>query len=101
MTSNALGGSVFVLGLSLTPAPGIALGGGLVWIDPATVFLFPVLPLLWTAGVAGAGSAAIALPLPAAVSLGGVRGYFQAFVADSLEPQGISMTPGLDVTVCR
>lgn len=101
LVAGGLGGAPGAVLTSLGDAPGLALFGGTVWIDPARLALqFPI-ALSGPPAVPGVGAAGLFLPLPATPSAAGLRLVSQTFLIDPGAPAGIAMSPGLDVTVSR
>ena len=90
------GGALAVLALSLDQAPGPG-----VLIDLNQLILLYPLFLSGPAGVPGAGSGTVFLPIPDSASLAGIQIQTQAGIFDLAAPQGLALTPGLQVTFCR
>lgn len=98
---NGVGSGFSLLAFSFGQAPGLPLFGGLLWVDPGLIIgTFGVL-LGGAPGVPGAGSAGLPFPLPPDPSLRSVQFWLQAGVLDAAAPQGVALTPGLDLRLCR
>jgi hypothetical protein len=95
--ANALGGATaWVVG---GPAPAaLAFKGGTLLVDPVIALIVP-LPLSGPAGVPGAGTLVLTIPLPDLPIYLGVTLRLQTLVPDAAAPAGWAMTAGLEMTI--
>jgi hypothetical protein len=95
--ANALGGATaWVVG---GPAPAaLAFKGGTLLVDPVSALIVP-LPLSGPAGVPGAGTLVLTIPLPDLPIYLGVTLRLQTLVPDAAAPAGWAMTAGLELTI--
>ncbi|MFO1054646.1 MAG: hypothetical protein U1F36_20680 [Planctomycetota bacterium] len=101
VVANGRGGAAAALLIATAASPGVPLLGGTLWVDPATLLVSVPLQLSGPSGWAGAGAAGLPLAIPEGALLAGVHLVGQALVLDPGAPQGVAMSPGLDVELCR
>ncbi|MBK8977601.1 MAG: hypothetical protein IPM29_16950 [Planctomycetes bacterium] len=101
VVAGGLGGAPAALLLAADTAPGLPFLGGTLWVDPGKLLVAVPLQLSGPTGWTGAGAAGLPLSIPADPLLAGARIVAQALVVDAGAPQGVAMSAGLDVELCR
>ncbi|HET6202883.1 MAG TPA: hypothetical protein VFI25_08790 [Planctomycetota bacterium] len=94
--ANARGGAFAVL--SLNPVEtSVPFAGGTIFVLPGIAFGFS---LGGAAGVGGAGSGTLPIPIPYVPGFVGATVSAQAGILDPAANSGVALTPGLRVTLC-
>jgi hypothetical protein len=91
---GAIGGAAGLIGATLSGPASIALGSGLLLLQPPVSAFWGLTS--GAAGVPGAGSLGIGLAIPNAVVLRGLRVDFQGFVLDAGAADGFASSAGLE-----
>ncbi len=98
---NGLGGGIGLIPIALAPLPGVPVLGGLLWVDPATIGIIPLVLLGGAVGVPGAGQGQTPLALPSTPSLAGIPLFAQGLILDTAAPGGFAMSNGFRAELSR